>query len=186
MSREITEILDDVNQSIDGSVAELFAAIYEELRAMAHRRMQNEKSGHTLPPTALVHEAYLKLLGNGPQGWGNRSQFFSAAATAMRRVLVDHARTRNREKRGGGMRRFSLDESIDGGAVPAESIIAVHDALEGLATRYPRKSKLVELRFFVGLQHDEIADILGVSERTVKREWSFAKAWLYRELSASA
>lgn len=149
--------------------------------------MRGEAVGHTLQPTALVNEVYLRLVDQSRAGWQNRAQFFGVAAQVMRRVLVDHARARCSEKRGGGARAITLDDVHDASQASASSsavdILALHEALEKLATLDPGQARVVELRYFTGLNIDETAEALGISPATVKREWAVARAWLRRELS---
>jgi RNA polymerase sigma factor (TIGR02999 family) len=159
----------------DASAGEkLLPVIYAELHRQASRAMRREADDHTLQATALVHEAYLRLVDQRRAAWQNRAQFFGVAAQAMRRILVDHARAQNAEKRGGGVQ---CDHSMD--------VLALHDALDTLAAMDPDQARLVELRYFGGLNIDETAEALGVSPATVKREWAVARAWLRREMSAS-
>ena len=168
-----------------GSSCDILPLVYDELRKLAAARLAHELGTQTLQPTALVHEAFLRLAGMEPQAWENRGHFFAAAAEAMRRVLVDRARKKLAQKRGIRPERLNLDQvdlAID--AAP-EVIVAVHEALENLTLQNPDSAELVKLRFFVGLDYSESARVLGISERTAKRHWSFAKAWLFRELSSS-
>jgi RNA polymerase sigma factor (TIGR02999 family) len=163
----------------------LMPLVYEELHHIACRYLRHERPGHTLQSTALVHEAYVKLVDQRRVDWQNRAQFYGLAAQAMRRILVDHARARDREKRGAGAPRVALD-AVDPAAPAAEvhpaDAIALDRALERLETFDPGQARIVELRFFAGLTVEETADILGTSPSTVKREWTLARAWLYREL----
>ena len=155
--------------------------VYEELRRLAHHYMRNEREGHTLQTTALVNEVYLRLAGIDGMRWRDRAHFFAMAATLMRRVLVDYARQRGRDKRGGGISVTSLDENGIA-AQPAVDIVALDAALERLAAVDPQQSRVVELRFFAGLSVKETAEALGISPATVKRDWATAKLWLYTEL----
>ncbi len=154
---------------------------------IARRRVtcEKERSGHTLQTTALIHEAYIKLVGQDQVQWQNRSHFFAIASQAMRRILVDHARTRHREKRGGAAEDLALDEALQIG-IPQKSIdlVALDEALQRLELLDPRQAKVVELRYFSGLTNDETADILGVSNATVRNDWNMAKAWLRRQLTS--
>ncbi len=163
---------------------ELFPAVYDELRAQAEAYMHRERLGHTLQPTALVHEAYLKLVQQDGSRWNDRAHFFAVAATAMRHILVNHALARKSLKRGGDRQRTPLSQVI----VEAESrsidLIALDEALHELTNFDERQSRIVELRFFGGLTNKEVGEVLGVSLRTVEGEWSIAKAWLHRRLSA--
>ncbi len=167
---------------------QLLPAVYAELRRQAARAMRREGSGHTLQPTALVHEAYLRMVDQRRVEWRNRVQFLGVAANMMRRVLVDHARERHAAKRGGGAPAVALDAAdLPDGAAPADGgvdLLAVQDALERLAAFDPDQARLVELRYFGGLNIEETAEALGVSPATVKREWAIARSWLRRELRA--
>lgn len=169
----------------DASVGErLLPAIYAELHRQAERAMRREASEHTLQPTALVHEAYLRLVDQSRVQWRNRAHFFGVAAQIMRRILVDHARGRLAAKRGGDVQRLTLsdaDAPVDSG--DAVDVIALHEALEALATFDPLQARLVEMRYFTGLTIEETAEALEMSPATVKREWSVARAWLRRELT---
>ena len=176
----------------------LFERLHGELRALAASVFRSQRAGHTLQPTALVHEAFVKMMGarDAPSPWQDESHFFAVAATAMRQILVNHARAKNAEKRGGkrgpGDRTLLLNDEIvgspaggsgAGGGFGNVDVLDLNDALEKLATIDPRKHRVVELRFFAGLTEDEVADVLGVSARTVRYDWIKAKGWLYRELS---
>lgn len=156
--------------------------VYDELRRLAHHYMHGERAGHPLQTTALVHEVYLRLTGIKGLQWRDRTHFFAMAGTLMRRVLVDYARSQNRDKRGGGLRVTSLDESAVT-VTPSVDIVAIDEALERLATVDPQQCRVVELRFFAGLSIDETAEALGISPATVKRDWTTAKAWLHHELT---
>lgn len=177
----------------------LIAEVYAQLRAAAQRAIAGERAGHTLTATALVHEAYLKLVGPREVPWRDRAHFYAAAAEAMRRVLLDHAKARGRMKRGGGARWVDLDRSSinllaeggDGGVADTASesaldFFALEEAIRRLEQRDPRMGQVVRLRFYAGLEIAHVAAVLGVSERTVKSDWAFAKAWLERELSDRA
>ncbi|MEM1180613.1 MAG: sigma-70 family RNA polymerase sigma factor [Acidobacteriota bacterium] len=170
------------------SADELLPILYAELRALAKRRFRDERPGATLQPTALVHEAWLRLVGEADPGWNSRGHFFGAAAQAMRRILVEKARHKARLRHGGDQRRVELgdQERTAGGVIPsrAEEILAVDQVLERLETRHPRKAKLAELRFFAGLTVPECAAALGVSVGTVERDWRFLKAWLLDQLAS--
>ena len=169
----------------DARAAEqLLAAVYAELRAQAARAMRREDSGVTLQPTALVHEAYLRLAGQRRFEWRNRAQFFGVAAQMMRRILVDNARTRGAAKRGGDVRRVTIGEAGDVAAAEVEGVdlLDLDDPLERLAALDAQQARVVELRYFAGLSVEETAEALGVSPATVKREWATARAWLRREL----
>lgn len=168
----------------DGQPArdELIALVYDELRRLAAAYLKRERPDHTLQPTALVHEAYIRLIGQEGVRWQNRSHFIGVAAQMMRRVLLDHARGRNRDKRGGGEPRLSLAEADRFAFDEAVDLIALDEALERLSRSYPQKARVVELRFFGGLSIEEAASVLGVSDSTVERDWKFARAWLLGEL----
>jgi RNA polymerase sigma factor (TIGR02999 family) len=161
----------------------LFPLVYDELRRIAHRQLRRERSGHTLDTTALVHEAYLRLADRTPAEFANRTHFFAVAATAMRRVLVDYARRYRTEKRGATPTRVSLTDTMLVAEERADTLIAVDDALDELAHIDPRLSRVVECRFFAGLTEEETAEALGVTSRTVRRDWTKAKGWLHRTLS---
>lgn len=167
------------------STDQLFEAVYDRLRALASGALRMERAGHTLETTALVHEAYVKLSAGASPAWKDRAHFFGVAARAMRQILVDHARARGREKRGGNWRRTTLDASLLVGEPGAGvEVLDVHRALEKLAAGHPDLERIVELRFFAGLENREIAQLEGVSERTIERHWRFARAWLLREIEA--
>ena len=176
-------------QSLDGAVAGdlearkcLLELVYDDLKAMAGKRMQGERAAHTLQPTALVHEAFLRLIGQDRADWPSRAEFLGLAAEAMRRVLIDHARAKGSAKRGGGWRPTPLDEGQAVGLDDAGGLIALDEALTKLAQSQPRQARVVELCHFGGLTQDEAARVLDVSRDTVKLDWRFARAWLNREL----
>jgi RNA polymerase sigma factor (TIGR02999 family) len=166
------------------AVSELMTAVYHELHAMARAALRNERPGHTLQSTALVHEAYLRLVKMDGVRWQNRPQFFSIAAQVLRHILVDYARERRAKKRGANPVRITLDDALAISPAGDYDFEALDQALEKLARRDERKAKIVELRYFTGLSIDEVAEVLGCSPMTVKRDWNFARAWLYRELKA--
>ena len=179
-NNEVTLLLDRVNQGEQNAYGELISLVYDELRRMAAGRMRMESAGHTLQPTALVNEACVRLMEG--TDWQNRRHFFGAAAEAMRRVLVDHARRRNAAKRGGGLQRITLT-NLDIESPDADvDLLALEEALRVLEKQSPRLAKLVELRFFVGLSIEEAAQTMEVSPATAKRDWSFARAWLLEQL----
>jgi RNA polymerase sigma factor (TIGR02999 family) len=183
---DVTRMLEAVRRGESGSTDLLMELVYEELRRIAAGRMARERPGQTLQPTALVHEAWLRLAhGSAPPDFANRAHFFAAAAEAMRRILVDRARRRNAQRRGGGQEHVDL-EGIDV-AAPAEDeeLLAVHEALDRFAAHSPAKCELVKLRFFAGLTIQEAAGVLQVSEPTAKRWWTYARAWLYREIGGT-
>lgn len=165
---------------------QLMSVVYEELHRLARRYMRRESPGHTLQTSALVNEAFLRLVDQRNVHWQNRAHFFAIAAQMMRRILVDHARGRGYAKRGGGARPISLDEGLIVSDQRNAEVVAIHEALEELAKFDARKSEVVELRFFGGLTIDETAEVLGVSSATVRSDWTTAKAWLRREISQRA
>ena len=184
-SEDVTTLLVRWSGGDQGALEELTPLVYDELRRLAGRYMRRERPGHTLESTALVHEAYIRLVDQKVQ-WQNRSHFFAIAAQLVRRILVDHARTRDRVKRGAGALKLSLDEALD---VPGQrdlELVALDDALNGLAVIDSQQARIVELRFFAGLSIEETAEAVGVSPATVKRDWVMAKAWLAREMSRAA
>ena len=180
MDNQITQILNSLgrNESTD----RLLPAVYEELRKMAAGKLRDESSGHTLQPTALVNEAYLKLLSSIEDSWENRAHFFGAAAEAMRRILIDHARRKKRLKRGGDAARVSMNGLEFVSMERADNLIELDQALDKLAAQDEAKANLVKLRFFAGLNMQQAAETLGISLRTAERQWSFARAWLHREI----
>jgi RNA polymerase sigma factor (TIGR02999 family) len=177
----IAQLLDDWAQHRSGARDRLVPIVYNELRRLAHHYMRGERVDHTLQTTALVNELYLRLAGIDGLRWQDRAHFFAMAATLMRRVLVDYARQRGREKRGAGLSVVPLDENTLA-PQPSVDVVALDDALERLAALDPQQSRVVELRFFTGLSVEETAEALGISPATVKRDWAIAKLWLYNEL----
>ena len=182
-SPNITKLLLEWRNGDGGALDRLMPLVYEELRRMANHYMRNERKGHTLQSSALVNEAYLRLVDHENIAWRNRAHFFGVAAQAMRRILVDYARTRNYQKRGGGAQQVSLEEAATLAGDRAAELIALDDALQELAKIDERKSSVVELRYFGGLSLEETAEALGVSIPTVTRDWNTAKAWLMREMT---
>lgn len=182
-SQKITQLLVDWRNGDPEALDRLVPLVYDELRRMANYYMRNERRGHTLQTSALVNEAYLRLVDHEKIDWQNRAHFFGVAAQAMRRILVDHARTRNMQKRGGGAERVSLDEAMTFSADRAAELIALDDALGALERLDARKCRVVELRYFGGLTVEETAAALDISTATVSREWEAARAWLLREVS---
>ncbi len=183
---EVTRILlADTNQAMKGPRPSdrLFELVYDELHATAARLMRSERAGHTLRPTALVHEAYLRLVDASKTRWQDRAHFLHTAARAMRQILVDHARKRLAKKRGGGLRQVTLDDELDGQDNPVFEILALDDALLRLSRLDKRMGRVVELRVFAGMNMDEIAHALLVSRRTVYDDWDLAKRWLSREFA---
>jgi RNA polymerase sigma factor (TIGR02999 family) len=181
---EVTRLLREWANGAQSALAALTPLVYAELRRLADGYLRNEAPGHTLQPTALVHEAFLRLVSRNAPDCQNRSQFYGVAAHLMRQILIDHARRRQAMKRGGPMAHYSLEEDLVVSRERETDLVALDDALERLAAVDPRKSQVVELRFFGGLSAEETAEVLKVSEKTVRREWQFAKAWLLHELSA--
>jgi len=184
-SQEVTRLLRAWSRGDETALEALIPLIYRELRQRAHRYMARERPGHTLQTTALINEAYLRLAGS-PVAWESRNHFFAIAARMMRRILVDHARTRRSLKRGGEGRPVSLDEEHLAGGQPDRDLVSLDDALDALAALDPRKVRVVELRFFGGLSVEETAEVLKVSPQTVMRDWRLAKAWLLREMRRGA
>jgi RNA polymerase sigma factor (sigma-70 family) len=210
-SEQITERLTAWATGDAAALDDVIRAVYRELRRMADHYLRLERPGHTLQPTALVHEAYLRMVDQTRVSWQNRAHFFGVAAQMMRRILVDHARTKHRDKRGGSAAKLSLDEALNLEALNLEALnlgglnlrglnlgglslsegretdlVALDDALESLAEIDARKSRVVELRFFGGLSVEETAEVLGVSPHTVMRDWKLAKAWLYQRIKGEA
>jgi RNA polymerase sigma factor (TIGR02999 family) len=181
--QEVTELLGVWRGGDEGALEKLIPLVQPELHRLAHHYMSRERAGHTLQTTALLDEAYLRLVDNTKRSWQNRTHFVAAAAQLMRRIMVDHARERHSLKRGGGALKVTLDEAALVTETRSEELLALDDALERLAIQDPRKSQIVELRYFGGLKVEEAAEFLKLSQRTVEREWNIAKAWLYRALS---
>jgi RNA polymerase sigma factor (TIGR02999 family) len=180
---ELTRILTAIDQGDAHAADELLPLVYQELRSLAAQKLAREAPGQTLQATALVHEAYLRLLGGADQNWSNRGHFFAAAAEAMRRILIESARRKKSLKRGGDRRRVDIEEAnlaIEG---PSDDLIALDHALQKLADRDPEVANLVKLRYFGGLTLEQIAQVRGVSRRTVVNHWAYARAWLHREIS---
>jgi RNA polymerase sigma factor (TIGR02999 family) len=179
--REVTQLLQNLNEGNSEAVEKLIPLVYAELRRLASHYLKSEREGHTLQPTALVHEAFLKLVEQETQ-WQNRSHFFAMAANLMRRILVDYARSYKAEKRGGSAEKISLDDAFIFVKEKPTEMIALDEALQGLAKIDKRRSQVVELRFFGGLSNEEIAEVLGVHVNTVLRDWSLARAWLKTQI----
>jgi len=177
---DITLMLQAVARGERQASSDLLPLVYEELRQLAGARMAREMSGQTLQPTALVHEAWLRLVGDGHRSWENRAHFFGAAAEAMRRILIENARRKSRLKRGGGQVRVDIDEVELAATTPDDKILLIDEALERLQSEDADKAKIVVLKFFGGLTNQEVAQSLNVTERTVERQWAFAKAWMFR------
>lgn len=182
---QISQLLARYGDGDQEALNQLMPLIYGELRKMARRYMRGQPKGHTLQTTALIHEAYLKLAIHGEKQWQNRAHFFGVAAQAMRNILVDYARARQANKRGGQARAISLDEAAIVTGERAAEVVALDEALNSLAKLAPRQSRVVELRYFGGLNVEETAEVLNISAETVTRDWRMAKAWLLRELQRS-
>lgn len=180
---DVTRLLIALNDGQEEARAALLPVVYDELRRRAEMMMRRESAGHTLQPTALVHEAYMKLVDQDRVSWANRGHFFAIAARQMRRILVDHARGRQRQKRGGDQVHVPLEDGLQIAVHRDTDVLAVDQALKRLASLDARQAQIVEMRFFGGLTVKEIADALGVSKRTIEAEWTMIKAWLRRELS---
>jgi RNA polymerase sigma factor (TIGR02999 family) len=183
MSKDARELLAAVRDGDQSQIAQLVDLVYDDLRRLAQHYLSRESPGHTLQPTALVHEAFLKLIDQTRVDWRDRSHFFAVGAQAMRRILVNHAKARGRVKRGGGKQKLSLDDTLTVSTNDDEEILALDEALTKLAAIDERRAKVIELRFFGGLNVEETAAVLGVSKRTIEREWTACRAWLRRELS---
>jgi RNA polymerase sigma factor (TIGR02999 family) len=180
---DVTRILCAIEHGDPHAAEELLPFIYGELRKLAAERMAQEKPGHTLQATALVHEAYLRLVdGKKAQHWDSRGHFFAAAAESMRRILVERARKKKRQRHGGGRHRVDLQEAVSLADSPQDDLLALDQALTRLAAREPAKAELVKLRYFAGLSIDEAADLMHISRTTAKRYWAFARAWLLAEI----
>jgi RNA polymerase sigma factor (TIGR02999 family) len=179
---DVTRLLAEISSGNQRAESELIPLVYDELRRLAAHYMRQERPDHTLQATALVHEAYLRLVKQRQVGWQSKAHFFAIAGRLMRRILVDHARAHSRRKRGGTQYRVPLDEAPLFTEERSDELIDVDKALTRLAEEQPRQSQIVELRFFAGLSVDEIAMFLKISPKTVKRDWSVARAWLYREI----
>jgi RNA polymerase sigma-70 factor (ECF subfamily) len=184
--KSITQLLIEWRDGDETALNRLVPLVYEELRRLAHHYMRRERPGHTLQTTALVNEVYLRLVDHKGMRWQNRAHFYAVAAQAMRRILVDHARSRNYLKRGGNVKMIRLEEAATVVQKQAADLVALDDALSELAAIDPRKSQIVEMRYFGGMSVEETAEVLGVSPVTVMRDWSTAKAWLLRAMSPDA
>lgn len=183
MNLEITQIIEAAQRGDPQAATQLLPLVYTELRKLAAAKMARELPGQTLQPTALVHEAWLRVSGPGHTNYQNRAHFFAAAAEAMRRILVDNARRKHARRHGGGQVRVDVEGTDIAAPASDEQLLAVHEALDRLAAEDPAKAELVKLRFFVGLSVEEAAQVLGVSAPTAKRHWAYAKAWLYRQMT---
>ena len=183
LPHEITQLLAEWSEGNQAALDKLYPLVYNELRRLAHGYLKRERKGHTLQTTALINEAYLRLVDQKQVHWANRSHFFAISAQIMRRILIDHARRYDYAKRGGGAQRISLDEAAVVAKERARELLMLDEALNGLAKIDPRRGRVVELRYFGGLNNEEIAGVLKISENTVTRDWNMARAWLYQELN---
>jgi RNA polymerase sigma-70 factor, ECF subfamily len=183
---EITQLLAAWREGNQAALDELYPLVYDELHRLARRYMSRERKGHTLQTTALINEAYVRLVDQRNVQWANRSHFFAISAQIMRRILIDHARRHAYAKRGGGARQVSLDETATMAQGDFSEFLRLDEALKSLAELDPRRSQVVELRYFGGLNNEEIAGVLKISENTVIRDWNMARAWLHRQLAGSA
>jgi len=182
---DVTALLDAAGSGDRAALDRLYGHVYDELRRLAESRLRQERSGHTLQPTALVNEAYLRLIELDRMQWQDRAHFFAMAARTMRRILVDHGCARDTDKRGGGVRKVPLELAMDVAETLEQHLVELDDALRRLEVIHPRKTQVVELRFFTGLSLEETAAALHVSVDTVKRDWRFAKLWLLRDLAGA-
>ena len=182
----LTRLLSEAGAGNPKAAREVIPLIYDQLRRAAQQQLAGERPDHSLQATELVHEAYLRLQRSAPVAWESRAHFYVAAAEAMRRILIEHARKRGRRKHGGGLRRIPLSAAELADSADAEEIVSVDEAIRRLEERDRRMARIVRLRFFVGLGTDEIAELLRVSDRTVRRDWNFARAWLHKELGGTA
>ena len=183
---DVTHILTAIEQGDPTATDQLLPLVYEELRRLAAHKMAGERPGHTLQATALVHEAWLKLVNSPAQSWQNRAHFFGAAAEAMRRILIDRARRKSRQRRGSGAEHLDADEIEIASPAPDDQLLAVSEALDRFAALEPRQAELVKLRYFVGLKIEEAAEVLGISEATAKRWWAYARAWLFDKIQSDS
>jgi len=181
----VTQLLQRWSQGDDAAVVELTPLVYEELRRLAHYYMQGQRPDHTLQTTALANEAYLRLADQTSPSWQNRAHFFAVAARAMRQILVSYARSNRAQKRGGGAARIELDEAAILSPEQSKEVVDLHEALGRLESVDSRKARVVELKYFGGLNYDEIAEVLKIARVTVRRDWEFAKLWLYTELHSA-
>ena len=179
---DVTHVLERAQKGDPNAAAELLPLVYHELRRLAAARMAHERPDQTLQPTALVHEAWLRLVGNNNQEWNGRAHFFGAAAEAMRRILIENARRKSAARHGGGQARLDIQEIEISAAGTDDELLAVHEALDKLATRDRQKAELVKLRYFVGMTAAEAAEVLGISVPTADRWWNYSRAWLFEEI----
>jgi RNA polymerase sigma factor (TIGR02999 family) len=183
---ELTQMLQAVGRGESGASEELLPLVYNELRKLAALRMSQEIAGQTLQPTAVVHEVWLRLTGKGDRIWQSRAHFFGAASEAMRRILIENARRKSRLKRGGGQARLCIEDLDLAQATPDDKILLINEALEQLQVEDPEKAKVVVMKFFGGLTNQQVSESIGVTERTVERQWAYAKAWLFQTIRALA
>ena len=182
---DVTRILEAVQQGDPNAADKLLPLVYEELRHLAAHKMANQAPGHTLQPTALVHEAWLRLIGNQEAQFAGRAHFFAAAAEAMRHILIDSARRKRAVRHGGAQVRVDIQNVEIAAPADDEELLAIHEVLDKLATEEPQKAELAKLRYFVGMTFEEAAEVLGISVATAKRYWAYARAWLYEEIRAN-
>jgi len=181
---DVTQILTAIEQGDAKATDELLPVVYNELRRMAAHKMSSEPAGHTLQPTALVHEAWLKLVDSPAQSWQNRAHFFGAAAEAMRRILIARARRKQTQRRGARAEHLDVDDLEIASSAPDDQLLALNEALDRFGKLEPQQAELVKLRYFVGLKIEETAEILGISQATAKRWWSYSRAWLFHEMQS--
>ena len=181
---DLTLMLQAIGRGEGRTLDELLPLVYDELRQLAAARMARESAGHTLQPTALVHEAWMRLVSDGDRTWKNRAYFFGAAAEAMRRILIESARRKSRLKHGGGQERLNIADLELADTTPDEKVLLINDALEQLEAEHPERARVVVLKYFGGLTNKEVAELLGVGERSVDRHWVCAKEWLFRRVSS--
>lgn len=179
---DVTILLEAIERGEDKAPEELFPLVYEELRKLAAARMAQESAGHTLQPTALVHEAWIRLVSDENRTWKNRAYFFGAAAEAMRRILIESARRKARLKHGGGQERLNVEDVELADTTPDEKMLLINDALQQLEAEHPERGRVVVLKYFSGLTNKEVAQLMGIGERTVDRHWVCAKTWLFRKV----
>jgi RNA polymerase sigma factor (TIGR02999 family) len=182
---DVTSILTAIEQGDANATEELLPVVYQELRRMAAHKMAHEPAGHTLQPTALVHEAWLRLVDSPAQSWQNRAHFFGAAAEAMRRILISRARRKQTQRRGAGAIHLDVDELEIASPAPDDQLLALNEALDRFAALEPQQAELVKLRYFIGLKIEEAAEVLGISKATANRWWAYSRAWLYDEIQSS-
>jgi RNA polymerase sigma factor (TIGR02999 family) len=183
---DVTRILEAAQAGDPSAAEQLLPLVYDELRRLAAHKMQHESPGQTLQPTALVHEAWLRLVGDGNKKWDGRAHFFGAAAEAMRRILIDRARRKKALRHGGDQQRAELDDAELSSPENDDQLLAISEALDKLAARDKLQAELVKLRYFVGMTHEEAAEVLGISTRTAKQYWTHARAWLFKEIKSAS